>query len=196
MPGWEERFRGQNTDLERLLNAFADELGKSGFKVKVNRKRMSLEATLETPVDKSWGQVVVSGTPNDFTLRMDWDADLRKLFWVDLASKASRIVSSVSSPPPAREVASWSPAEEITGEAPLGYVHPELAELRRKVEVELDGKRSVFLAQADTLEREGNVDDAAVMYLKAAVISRELGEKVYAEEFERRAEELKRSKKK
>ncbi|MEM4675258.1 MAG: hypothetical protein QXM12_03100, partial [Nitrososphaerota archaeon] len=66
MPGWEKRFQDYGVDLEKLLNSFAAELEKEGFKVKLNRKRMSLEATYESDVDKSWGQIVLSGEPNNF----------------------------------------------------------------------------------------------------------------------------------
>lgn len=191
MPGWEMRFQGHEVNLEGLLDRFSEELGKSGFKVKVNKKKMTLEATYESAVDKSWGRVVISGEPSDFTLRIDWDADLRKLFWVNLAVKAPLFVKDVSFARPEAEKVSWSPSEEVTGEATM-HVPPDLADLKRKTETELDGKRSILLAQADMLEKEGNFEEAAKLYLKAAVISRELGERVYAEEFERKAEELKK----
>ncbi len=194
MPGWEKRFQGRGTDLDKLLERFTEELEKAGFKVKVSKKKMSLEATSESHVDKSWGQVVVSGKPDDFTLRIDWDADLRKLFWVNLMVKALLFVRELSTPLPEGERVSWSPSEEVTGEATM-EAPPELVELKKKTETELEGKRSIFLAQADMLEKEGKAEEAANLYLKAAVISRELGERVYAKEFEKRAEELKRTKK-
>ncbi|MBS7288772.1 MAG: hypothetical protein KIH01_08560 [Candidatus Freyarchaeota archaeon] len=193
LPGWERRFQGNEANLEGLLDRFSVELEKSGFKVKVNKKKMSLEATYESVVDRSWGQVVISGEPNDFILRIDWDADLRKLFWVNLAVKAPLLVREVSFARPKAEKVSWSPSEEVTGEATMD-MPPDLADLKKKTEAELDGKRSILLAQADILEKEGNFEEAAKFYLKAAVISRELGEKVYAEEFERKAEELKKRK--
>ena len=194
MPGWEKRFQGRGTDLDKLLERFTEELEKAGFRVKVNKKKMSLEATSESHVDKSWGQVVVSGEPDDFTLRIDWDADLRKLFWVNLMVKTLLFVRELGTPLPEGERVSWSPAEEVTGEATI-EVPPELVELKKKTETELEGKRSIFLAQADMLEKEGKTEEAANLYLKAAVISRELGERVYANEFEKKAEELKGTKK-
>lgn len=194
MPGWEKRFQGCGTSLDKLLDRFVEELEKSGFKVKVNKKKMSLEATSESHVDKSWGQVVVSGEPNDFALRIDWDADLRKLFWVNLTVKALSFVRDLSIAPSEGERVSWSPSEEVTGEM-MTEVPPELVELKKKVETELEGKRSILLAQADMLEKEGKAEEAANLYLKAAVISRELGERVYAEQFEKKVEELKKAKK-
>ncbi|MEM2046942.1 MAG: hypothetical protein QXZ06_03590 [Candidatus Jordarchaeales archaeon] len=194
MPGWEKRFQGRGTNLEKLLDRFVDELEKSGFKVKVNRKKMSLEATSESHVDKSWGQVVISGEPNNFALRIDWDADLRKLFWVKLAVKSLSFVRDLSVVPSEGERVSWSPSEEVTGEATM-EVPPELFELKKKVETELEGRRSILLAQADMLEKEGKAEEAADLYMKAAVISRELEERVYAEQFERKVEELKKAKK-
>lgn len=191
MPGWEKRFQDYDVDLEKLLNSFAAELEKSGFKVKLNKKRMSLEATYESDVDKSWGQIVLSGEPNNFVLRIDWDADLRKLFWVKMALRSLVLVRKMSAARSMAEKISWSPSEEVTGEVAVD-VPPELAELKRRVEVELDGRRSAYLAQADMLEKEGKFEEAAKFYLKAAIISQELGEKTYAAEFEKKAEELRR----
>ncbi|MEM4678981.1 MAG: hypothetical protein QXP17_01650, partial [Candidatus Jordarchaeales archaeon] len=112
-------------------------------------------------------------------------------FWVKLALRSLVLVKKMSAARLTSEKISWSPSEEVTGEVAVD-VPPELAELKRRVEVELDGRRSAYLAQADMLEKEGKFGEAAKFYLKAAIISQELGEKTYAIEFEKKAENLRR----
>ncbi|MEM3585692.1 MAG: hypothetical protein QXO71_00060 [Candidatus Jordarchaeaceae archaeon] len=194
MPGWEKKFVGLNTNIENVLEELKLFFMDQGFKIKsLNKKKGMLEVQSDSDVDKSYGMITFIGEPKDYVARVDWDATLRKMFWISFTNKLQDLIKAKSSPDvPEVKGDSWSPSEETIGKLDWRRLpdDPELIKLRKETEKELDGKRSVLLSQAEACEFEGEIKEALKLYKMAAIISKDLGENVYAEMFESKVKEL------
>ena len=200
LPGWEKKYVGMNTNFEAIFEDLKGFFSEQGYKIKsLDKKKGTMEVRIDRDFDKSYGRISLTGEPNDYTARVDWDASLRKVFWINFVTRLQDLIK-VNSNPEQGEVmeASWSPSEEVVGKLDWRRMpdDPELAKLRRETEKELDGRRSVILAQAETHELEGELKEALKLYRMAAIISRDLGENVYAEMFESKIKELEEKAKK
>ncbi|MBS7249615.1 MAG: hypothetical protein KIH08_03330 [Candidatus Freyarchaeota archaeon] len=195
MPGYEKKYVGLNTNIDVVLEDLKAFFTDQGFKIKsLNKKKGIMEVQTESDVDKSYGKISFIGNPNDYVARVDWEATLRKVFWINFSNKLHDQIKKNSNPEKQGEIKgeSWSPSEEVIGKLDWRRVpdDPELAKLRKEAEKELDGKRSVLLAQAETYEMEGEIKEALKLYKMAIIISKDLGENVYAEMFESKINEL------
>jgi len=195
LPGYEKKYIGLNTNMEAVFEDLKAFFTDQGFKIKsLNKKKGIMEVQTESDVDKSYGKISFIGNPNDYIARVDWEATLRKVFWINFSNKLHDQIKKNSNPEKQGEIKgeSWSPSEEVIGKLDWRRMpdDPELAKLRKEAEKELDGKRSVLLAQAETYEIEGEIKEALKLYKMAIIISKDLGENVYAEMFESKINEL------
>jgi hypothetical protein len=200
LPGWEKKFVGLNTNVENIFEELKVFFSDQGFKIKsLNKKKGMLEVQLDSDVDKSYGKISFIGEPKDYVARVDWEAALRKVFWINFTNKLQDLIKINSSPETPQEIKgeSWSPSEEVIGKLDWRRLpdDPELVKLRKETEKEQDGKRSVLLSQAEVYELEGEIKEALKLYKMAVIISKDLGENVYAEMFESKIKELERKSK-
>ncbi len=201
MPGWQKKYDGLNINTDAIFEDLKVFFPDQGYKIKsLNKKKATMEVQIDRDFDKSYGKISFIGEPNDYAARVDWEASLRKVFWINFITKLQDLIKANSSSENLEEIggASWSPSEEVIGKLDWRRMpdDPELAKLRKDTETELDGKRSVFLAQANAQEQDGEIKEALKLYQMAAIISRDLGENVYAEQFESRIKELEEKAKK
>lgn len=201
MPGWQKKYDGLNINIDALFEDLKVFFSDQGYKIKsLNKKKATMEVQIDRDFDKSYGTICFIGEPKDYAARVDWEASLRKVFWINFITKLQDLIKIYSNPEKQEEIleASWSPSEEVVGKLDWRRMpdDPELAKMIKNTETELDGKRSVFLAQASVHELEGDIKEALKLYQMAAIISRDLGENVYAEEFESKIKELEEKSKK
>jgi hypothetical protein len=195
LPGWQKKYDGLNINIEAIFEDLKTFFPDQEYKIKsLNKKKATMEVQIDKDFDKSYGKISFIGEPNNYAARVDWEASLRKVFWINFITKLQDLIKINSSPEEQEEItgASWSPSEEVVGKLDWRRMpdDPELAKLRKDTETELDGKRSVFLAQANAQELDGDIKEALKLYQMAAIISRDLGENVYAEQFESKINEL------
>lgn len=200
LPGWEKRFVGLNTNMENVFEELKVFFSDQGFKIKsLNTKKGVMEVQLDSDVDKSYGTISFIGEPKDYVARVDWDSALRKVFWINFTNKLQDLIKTHSNPEKKEEikVESWSPSEEVVGQLDWRRLpdDPNLVKLRKETEKEQDGKRSVLLSQAEAYEMEGEIKEALKLYKMACIISKDLGENVYAEMFESKIKELEKKSK-
>nr|MDO8081643.1 hypothetical protein [Candidatus Freyarchaeota archaeon] len=195
MPGWEKKYVGLNTNVENVFEDLRVFFSDQEFKIKsLNKKKGTIEVQIDSDVDKSYGKISFIGDTNDYAARVDWEAALRKVFWINFTNKLQDLIKINSSPEKPEEIKgeSWSPSEEVVGKLDWRRMpdDPDLAKLRKETEKELDGKRSVLLSQAEAYELEGEIKEALKLYKMAVIISKDLGENVYAEMFESKIKEF------
>lgn len=200
LPGWEKKFVGLNTNVENVFEELKVFFSDQGFKIKsLNKKNGIMEVQLDSDVDKNYGKISFIGEPKDYLARVDWETVLRKVFWINVTNKLQDLIKINSSPEKSEEIKgeSWSPSEEVVGKLDWKRLpdDPELVKLRKETEKEQDGKRSVLLSQAEANELGGEMKEALKLYKMAVIISKDLGENVYAEMFESKIKELERKSK-
>jgi hypothetical protein len=195
LPGWEKKYVGLNINLDNIFEELKLFFSEQGFKIKsLNKKKGTMEVQIESDIDKSSGTISFVGNPNDYMARVDWDASLRKVFWICFINKLQDLIKANSVQEKREEVKgeSWSPSEEVVGKLDWRRMpdDQDLAKMRKDTENEMDGKRSVILSQAETYEVQGETKEALKLYKMAVLISKDLGENVYAEMFESKIKEL------
>ncbi|MGQ9722435.1 MAG: hypothetical protein ACUVXA_14060 [Candidatus Jordarchaeum sp.] len=201
MPGYQKNYVGLNTNVDAVFEELKIFFSEHGYKIKsLNKKKGIMEVQIDKAFDKSYGKISFIGDPSNYDARVDWDASLRKVFWINFITKLQDLIKANSTPEKQEDVGglSWSPSEEVVGKLDWRRMpdDPELVKMRKETETELDGKRSVFLAQANVHEHEGQIKEALRLYQMAVIISKDLGENVYAEMFESKIGELEEKAKK
>jgi hypothetical protein len=195
LPGWEKKYVGLNTNIDNVLEGLKVFFSDQGFKIKsLNKKKGTMEVQMDSDVDTNYGKISFIGNPGDYVARVDWDAALRKVFWICFTNELQDLIKANSIQEKREEIKgeSWSPSEEVVGKLDWRRMpdDPDLAKMRKDAEKELDGKRSVLLSQAEAYALGGENKEALKLYQMAVIISKDLGEKVYAEMFESKIKEL------
>lgn len=190
-----KKYVGLNTNVDNILEELKVFFSDQSFKIKsLNKKKGTIEVQMDSDVDKNYGKVSFIGTPNDYAARVDWDTALGKVFWINFTNKLQDLIKMNSVQEKSAEIKgeSWSPSEEVVGTLDWRRMpdDPDLAKLKKDTEKELDGKRSILLSQAEAYELEGKNKEALNLYQMAVIISKDLGENVYAEMFESKIKEL------
>ena len=51
-----------------------------------------MEVQIDSDIDTNYGKISFMGNPSDYVTRVDWDAALRKVFWIGFTNELEDLI--------------------------------------------------------------------------------------------------------